>query len=106
MIMMVTSVDTLPPTLGSYPGTVERAAAFPPSRIAVRRAMCEPPGMVSSEREIRRLGRFVGMLELVGVLGVLGTIVMLFDGQHVACALFLTAAALAYGLGANALLRS
>lgn len=61
--------------------------------------------MADSERELRRVGRFVGMTELVGLLGLLGAVGMLVDGAFVAGALFLVAGALAYGLGANALLR-
>jgi hypothetical protein len=61
--------------------------------------------MVNSERELRRLGRFVGLTEVVGVLGVLGAVLMLVEREPLAAGVFLLAAAVAFGLGANALLR-
>ena len=61
--------------------------------------------MADPEREIRRVGRFVGLTEIVGVLGVIGAVLLLVEQEHEAAGLFLVAAAVAFGLGANALLR-
>ena len=57
------------------------------------------------DREVRRLGRFVGLTEVVGVLGLLGAVVMLVEQEPLAAGVFLASAAIAFGLGANALLR-
>lgn len=62
--------------------------------------------MSGSEREIKRIGRFVALTEIVGLLGLIGGIVLLVQGgETVAAGVFLLASAVAYGLGANALLR-
>jgi len=61
--------------------------------------------MSNSERELARLGRFVGMTEVVGLLGLLGAVLMLASSEMLASGVFLVASALAYGLGAGALVR-
>lgn len=61
--------------------------------------------METSDRELRRIGRFVGMTELIGVLGLLAAVGLLVEGDTAAAGGCLVAAALAYGLGLNALVR-
>ncbi len=78
---------------------------FPSPQIAVGAAMCEPGYMPHSDREIRRIGRFIGLTELIGLLGVIGAVGMVVSEQPVAAGVFLLSAATAFGLGAVALLR-